>query len=514
MNEALVAIDRLTAATDALAASLVAEARLCTTPGIERAILRLFDVGGLSDGGRPLAHAVVERHAGGDPDALARGIGLPFAMAVAEYDVSPRRLALDVASGVVVLRDEALLLEEPDRRAAAEAEVARLVRGALESGDANRLARRELTTVVGDAPWPWVGVPLHESAVDDALEEAAAAVRAGADVLKVTVPSGRELADHVAASGAEPQRWTAPAGRAGDTDVAPAGSQRGLGALRRRADELSAERRGTVRLMTTASPMAFPESAVVAALERIDIVASDPVIDAVDGGIDPERAVTDAVFGYRLLERAGCTLVLGPGPLVVGPDLAAGAPADAPTRAGRALGLAVLSVALARSVGMPDDRICLGGLPAWVSDEATGALALVGVALRRACLPDVPMSFEEPPSLHPRWLALMAAGLVDAAPTALVVRDVGIAAVTPALAATRSAIGVAEAAAAAFEPRSLRPDGMELALAMLHAAADIVERITDDGWPAVVPGIASGRAPIGAGTTVRREPGSDPFDLA
>jgi len=265
--------------------------------------------------------------------------------------------------------------------------------------------------------------------------------------------------------------------------------------------------------MTAASPLALPESSVVAVLERIDIVASDPVVDAVDGGIDPERALADAVFSYRLLERAGCTLVLGPGPLVVGPDLAAGAPADAPTRAGRALGLAVLSVALARAVGMPEERICLGGLPAWVSDEETGALALVGVAVRRACLPGVPMAFEEPPSLHPRWLALMAAGLAEAAPTALVVRDVGIAAVTPAVAATRSAIDVAEAASRAFEPRSLRPDGMELALAMLHAATDIVDRIADDGWRAVVPGLASGRAPVGAGTTVRREPGSDPLEL-
>ncbi len=513
MNEALAAIDRLTAAADALATNLVGEARKSTTPGIERAILRLFDVSGLAHGDRPLAHAVVERHTAGDPTVLARGIGLPFAMAVAEYDVAPRRLALDVANGAVVLGDEAALLAEPDRRAAAEAEVTRLVRAALESGDANRLARRELTAVVGEAPWPWVGVPLHEPAADDAIDETATAVRAGADVLRVAVPAGQEFADRSAESGAETPRWAPPAGTPRGVDTAPTGSQRGLSALRKRADELSAERRSTVRLMTSASPLALPESAVVAVLERIDIVASDPVVDAVDGGIDPDRALADAVFSCRLLERAGCTLVLGPGPLVVGPDLAAGAPAGAATRAGRALGLAVLSVAIARAAGMPNDRICVGGLPAWVSDEETGALALVGVALRRACLPDVPMAFEEPPSLHPRWLALMAAGLADAAPVALVVREIRSAAVTPAIAATRSIIDVAAASARAFEPRSLRPDGMDLALAMLHAASDIVERVADDGWRAVMPGLASGRAPVGAGTTVPRIPGSDPLEL-
>jgi hypothetical protein len=513
VSEAFAAIDRLTSASDSLAATIVEEARRCTTPGIERAILRLLDVGGVTPTGRPLAHAVVEHYMAGDPAALVGGIGLPFAMAVGEYNVLPGRLALDVASGAVVLEDEARLLDEPDRRAAAEAEVARLIRAGLESGDANRLARRELTAVVGDVAWPWIGVSLREPAAADALEEATSAVRAGADVLRVAVPAGREFADRVAESGAESPRWVPPTQRASEADVAPTGSQRGLGALRRRADELSAERRGTVRLMTAASPLALPETAVVAILERIDMVASDPLGDAIDGGIDPERALADAVFAYRLLERAGCSLVLGPGPLVVGPDLAAGAPADGRTRAGRALGLAVLSVAIARRVGVPDERTCLGGIPAWASEESNGVLALVGAALRRACLPDIPIAFEEPPGLHPRWLALMAASLADATPVALVMRDVGLAAATPAIVATRSAIDVATAAGRAFEPRSLRPDGMELALAMLASATDIVERIAADGWRAVLPDAASGRAPMGAGTTVRREPGSDPLDL-
>jgi hypothetical protein len=514
MKDALKAIDALTAATEALAGTIVSEARRMTTPGIERAILRLFDVGGLAPDGRPLAHTVVERHRGGDTAALAGGVGLPFAMAVAEYNAPAPRLALDIAAGAVVLRDEAVLLDDPGRRAAADAEATRLVRAALESGDANRLARRELTEVVGDPPWPWIAVPLHASAVDDAAEEGAVAVRAGADVLRVVVPAGREFADQLTDAGVEVPARVPSADGTGARDVAPTGSQRGLASLRRRLDELSAERRVAVRLMTATSPLALPESAVVALLERIDVVASDPIVDAVDGGIDPQRTLTDAVFAYRLLERAGSMVVLGPGPLVVGPDLAAGAPADAPTRAGRALGLAVLSVAIARAAGLPDDRLCVGGLPAWVSDEATGAVALVGVGLRRACLPEVPLAFEEPPGVHPRWLALMAAGLADAAPIALVVRDVGPVAMAPAVAATGSAIDVADATARVFDARNLRPDGMDLALAMLGAATDIVEQVAADGWRAVVPGLRSGRLPLGTGTTVEREPGTNPLDLA
>lgn len=512
MKSLVVAIDRLTAVADDLGRSLASTAAGQTTPGIERAMLRLFDVTGVARDGRPVAYAVVERYASGDPSALAGGVSLPLAMAAIEYDLPAAQLAVDVADGIVDLRDETLLLAEPDNRAAAEAELGRLTEHAFQSSRANRLARRELTEVVGDAPWPWVGVGLHEPVADQAADEADDAVRAGADVLRVAVPAGRELADRLTEVGAEAPSWGAPAARAAEVDAAPAGSQRGLAKLRRRIDELSAERRRTVRLMTVAPPLALPESAVVAVLERVDIVSTDPLIDVVDAGLDADRALADAAFGYRLLDQAGCTILLGPGPLVVGPDLVAGTPADPTTRGGRALGLAVLSAAFARSAGMAPERLAIGGVPVWASEEEAAELAIIGLALRRACLPDIAIGFDEPPGVHPRWVAMMAAGLADAAPVSLIVREVGRAAVVPALNATRSAIGAADAASRAFDDRQLRPDAADQARTMVEAGIDVLERIAGEGWTAVVPALSADRQPLGAGTAVARAAVAHPLD--
>src|SRR5436309_1901023 len=169
-------LDRLVGRADTLAGSWAARARLSTTLGQERAILRLFGVHGLDASGQPLAGQVVDRYMGSGRRRLASGIALPFAMALLEYDLGPQELALDVASGAIDLGMEAELLLESDRRATAEQEAGRLAEAAIDRIDANRTARRELIALIGDTPRPWVGGSLSETAVDAALREAAALV--------------------------------------------------------------------------------------------------------------------------------------------------------------------------------------------------------------------------------------------------------------------------------------------------------------------------------------------------
>ena len=103
MTRDLGPLDRLAERAETLAGAWAARARASTTVGRERALLRMFGVSGLDAAGRPLAWAVVDRYLGGGPGRLGGGIVLPFAMALAEYDLDPQRLALDVASGAVDL---------------------------------------------------------------------------------------------------------------------------------------------------------------------------------------------------------------------------------------------------------------------------------------------------------------------------------------------------------------------------------------------------------------------------
>jgi hypothetical protein len=135
-------LDRLADRAETLAGAWAARARSSTTIGRERALLRMFGVGGLDAAGRPLAWAVVDRYLSGKSSRLGGGVLLPFAMGLVEYDLQPQRLALDVASGAVDLGMEAELLREPDRRALAEEEASRLATTAIDRIDANRTARR------------------------------------------------------------------------------------------------------------------------------------------------------------------------------------------------------------------------------------------------------------------------------------------------------------------------------------------------------------------------------------
>ena len=181
--------------------------------------------------------------------------------------------------------------------------------------------------------------------------------------------------------------------------------------------------------MTDAPALAAPDQAVVAAFERIDIVIADPMREIVAGRVDPDRALADHVFAHRLLARAGTQVLVPAGPLIVAGDLAKGVPSDPATRAGRALALQLLAVALARRDGLGPDAVVVGAFPDWLIEES-GAPARVAaeIALRRSLLPGHPLAFVEPavrPDLAMLWHAIVGALLADAGDALAVVRRPG-----------------------------------------------------------------------------------------
>ena len=509
-------LDRILQRADTLAGAWAGRARASTTVGRERAMLRMFGVSGLDAVGRPLAWSVVDRYFGGGPGRLGGGIILPFAMALAEYDLDPQRLALDVASGAVDLGLEANLLREPDRRAIAEEEASRLVAAALERIDANRTARTELIDLLGEPPQPWIGAAVGEPDLAGALTEARAAVEAGADLLQIEVPIGRELSDRLRRAGHDVPAWRprggAPPADPGELDGAPSGSQRALGSLRRDLDVAAAQRRGYVRLGIVPPALGTPESAIVAAFERIDVAVSDPLAEIIDGHVAPDRALADHAFGQALLARAGVVVELGAGPLVVGPDLARGIPSNPSSRAGRALALQLLAVAIARGNGLPDDQIVIGGLTSWLAGETDPVAFAVGeIALRRALLPSISLVLEEPRAegraTGDLWPALVAA-VQPSGGTAAILRRTPTAAD---IRTTRLAAAVATAVAASTERPALAGAALEHARATAAAALQTLDRLADDGWRAV---IGDGPADaidlrLGADAVAER---TDPFD--
>ena len=516
MPDDLGPLDRLIERAETLAGAWSARARGSTTVGRERAMLRMFGVTGLDAAGRPLAWAVVDRYLGGGRDRLGGGITLPFAIALAEYDLDPQRLALDVASGAVDLGMEAALLREPDRRAIAEEEAGRLVAAAIERIDANRTARSELIDVFGEPRRPWIGAAIGEPDLAGALDEARAAVDAGADLLDVEVPIGRELSERLRRAGLDAPVWQPRSGSAEAADaldLAPTGSQRALGGLRRALDEAAAQRRGYVRIGMAAPALGSPEGAIVAGFERIDVARSDPLGEIVDGRVAPDRALADYAFGQALLARAGVSVIVGAGPLVVGPDLALGVPSEPAVRAGRALALQLVSVAIARGNGLPSDQILIGALTPWLVDESEPIARATGeIALRRALFPDLGLVLDEPRlvgiAAAELWPAL-AAAVQPGGATAAVIRY------RPdgrAIRGARVAALVAGQLEATHEEAPLAGSALAHARATAEAALRTLERLADDGWRAVTgesPSDANAR--FGADAVAERSESFDPL---
>ncbi len=514
-------LERLVRRAETLAGSWGARARLSTTLGQERAILRLFGVHGLDASGQPLAGRAVDRYMSGRSGRLAAGIALPFAMGLLEYDLGPQELALDAASGAVDLGMEAELLSESDRRATAESEATRLAEAALDRIDANRTARRELVDVMGDPGRPWIGASLVDSSIERALQEASELVGASADLVRVRVPLGRELAEQLEDAGVEVS--TRQARTTGEPT--PVGSQRGLADLRATLDEAAAQRRAYVRLATAAPALSAPEQAVVAAFERIDVMEADPVGEIVEQGVDPDRAIADHAFAHWLLQRAGVQLLVGAGPLVVAPDLVRGFPSDTATRSGRALAMQLLSVILARRNGFAADQVIVDALPAWIWDEPEPATqAIAAVAVRRAALPDHQLSFREPEQPSSRganaWPFVLGAALPFAAMStargsgsALVLRAPG-AGVRERIVSGRVVARVANELADAMERPGLRGSALDQARAIVAAAESILQRLADEGWSAVLgqPLGGADRGRLGADAVVERSEAFDPFD--
>ncbi len=524
MSDAWGPLDRLVAEAEALAGAWGARARASTTIGQERAILRLFGVSGLDAAGRPLAGATVDRWLAGDPRGLGGGITLPFAMGLLEYDLDPQQLAMDVASGAVDLALEAALVREPDRRAVAEVEANRLASAAVERIDAERTVRHETMSVLGDVQQPWLGATLHQPDEDLAHEEVAALIAVGLDLIRIEVPIGRELATRLNAAGRDVPEWRPREGARGApgrelADPAPIGSQRALAILRQSVDRAGAERRGYVRLATVVPALGAPEGAVVAAFERIDLIASDAMAEIVGDGVEPDRALADHAFAHRLARQAGTTIVVGAGPLVVAPDLTAGQPSDPATRAGRALALQLIGVALARGDGLPAGQIVVGALPPWVTDEpAPAAQAIAEVSVRRALFPGHPFAFEEPRIDEigsAIWPFVQAAAAVHAGDVAVVMRqyDPWSDDSDRVMHGLRAASSVSAEVAAAAPPGQLAGHALEHARLMVGAAVATLEHFADGGWRTVAgdaPG--GGRALRGRDAVAERTESFDPFE--
>jgi beta-lysine 5,6-aminomutase alpha subunit len=343
-----------------------------STVSVERAVLRLLGVDGVTAQEAPLPNAVVDSL----PARERRGgVALPFARALAETGLSAQALAEAIGSGEIPLDRFA---ETPE--AAARGALAPLVSAATARIAARRDERAERLKRLPQLPPPLLYVIVASGNIYEDRTAAVAAAEAGAQVIAVIRSTGQSLLDFV------------PYGPTTEGFGGTYATQANFAIVRAALDETS-ERLGRYVMLTNyASGLCMPEIAVMAALERLDMLLNDSMYGILFRDINMQRTFVDQHFSRMLNAYAGIIINTGEDNYLTTADAVEQAPA--------VLASQFINEEFAHRAGLPDEQIGLGDAYEIDPDREDGFLFQIAQAqLAREIFPDAPLKYM-PPTKH------------------------------------------------------------------------------------------------------------------
>ncbi|WP_433274238.1 lysine 5,6-aminomutase subunit alpha [Actinosynnema sp. CS-041913] len=453
---------------------VVAIAKAHTTVAVERATLRLAGITGADSthraGDVPWVNRVVDtvrEHCG-----LEHGVVLPVFHALKQHDLgSLTELAEATAAGQV----RYTLPEGKDRTRAEKAATAAVTRG-LRTVDRNRAQRDRLVAKWGDPPRrPWIYLIVATGDIDEDVVQACNAARAGADVIAVIRSTGQSLLDYV------------PEGATHHGFAGTYATQENFRIMRAALDDVSKEVGRYVRLTNYASGLCMPEIAVLAGLQRLDMMLNDSMYGILFRDINPIRTFVDQRFSRQVHARAGIIINTGEDNYLT--------TADAVGAAHTVTVSQLLNERFAHEAGLPDHLLGLGH--AFEIDPKVPEsfrLELAHALLARELFPDAPLKWM-PPTKHMTgdvFNGYLLDGFFNLAgvltgQSILLVGMMTEAVVTPFLSDRDLALAnvryVLDAAGGLREDFRPAPDGLIVKRAhqVLGEAVDLLARIVDDG---------------------------------
>ncbi|KLU62450.1 D-lysine 5,6-aminomutase alpha subunit [Peptococcaceae bacterium CEB3] len=262
-----------------------------TTVSVERAVLRLFGIDGVSREGIPLANVVVDalQDAGVGADGAARALARIFL----HYGKSPQEAAFSLERGEISLR------QLPDLPEAEVAEAARrLALPAVETITAQR-RERETRMARGAGKEPYLYVIVATGNIYEDVVQARAAARQGADIVAVIRSTGQSLLDYV------------PYGPTTEGFGGTFATQANFRIMRQALDEVGEELGRYIRLTNYASGLCMPEIAAMGALERLDVMLNDSMYGVIFRDINMQRTFIDQYFSRLIHGFAGIVINTG-----------------------------------------------------------------------------------------------------------------------------------------------------------------------------------------------------------
>ncbi len=357
---------------------IVAMAREHTTVSVERATLRLAGLTGADAEGTPWANRLLEVvQADLGDDALPHGVALPV------WDALVRGEADDLASLAAKASTGSVRFRLPtgaDARTAADASRAAVGTG-VATMEARGRERQQMIARHGDAPrQPWIYLIVATGDIHEDIPQAQQAAREGADVIAVIRSTGQSLLDFV------------PEGATREGFAGTYATRENFRLMRAALDESSRELGRYVRLTNYASGLCMPEIAVLAGLERLDMMLNDSMYGILFRDINPVRTFVDQRFSRQVHARAGIIINTGEDNYLT--------TADAVEAAHTVTTSQLLNEYFAREAGLTDWQLGLGH--AFEIDPAVPdsfRLELAHALLARELFPTAPLKWM-PPTRH------------------------------------------------------------------------------------------------------------------
>ncbi len=449
-------------------------ARAHTTVAVERATLRLAGITGADSthraGDVPWVNRVIDtvrEHCG-----LEHGVVLPAFHALREHDLAT---LTDLAEACAANQIQFRIPEGRDADRAARAGRVAVAKG-LRTVDRNRAQRDKLITKLGNpAQRPWIYLIVATGDIDEDVVQAANAARAGADIIAVIRSTGQSLLDYV------------PEGATHQGFAGTYATQENFRIMRAAMDDVSKEVGRYVRVTNYASGLCMPEIAVLAGMQRLDMMLNDSMYGILFRDINPIRTFVDQRFSRQVHARAGIIINTGEDNYLT--------TADAVDAAHTVTVSQLLNEHFAHEAGLPDELLGLGhAFEINPKVPESFRLELAHALLARELFPDAPLKWM-PPTKHMTgdvFNGYLLDGFFNLAgvltgQSILLVGMMTEAVVTPFLSdrdlALQNVRYVLNAAAGLAEDFRPAPDGLIVKRAhqVLGEAVDLLDRIVRDG---------------------------------
>ncbi len=262
-----------------------------STVSVERAVLRLFGVDGVTDDQIPLVNVVVDKIK--EWEMLQDGVAKPIVNAMIVLDKNVQEVAEAVVDGLDLrslprVSDDKLNLKMQE-----------LSRQSLEKIEKISQYRESLLKELGDPPQPYKYLIVATGNIYEDVVQARAAVKQGADIIAVIRSTAQSLLDYV------------PYGATTEGYGGTYATQENFRIMRQALDDMARKVGRYIRQVNYASGLCMPEIAALAALEGLDILLNDAMYGILFRDINMIRTFTDQYISRLLCAFSGITINTG-----------------------------------------------------------------------------------------------------------------------------------------------------------------------------------------------------------